>query len=209
MKWFYERFLLEPDRLAGAPYDTVSSYPHVAVCSFVNWPTGLEGKNPAAILPHCYRDSSCGFYAWRDRWQDENDTVITVLTNRTEGYMASKPDRALAINAGGQHLRWGTVPSGPTRFWKMSLRGETSSLTLADGTCFGIDFSGASGAQTMLVTSGAAEGQTVKVGGQALTFSFPGSGSPPQVTARGEVASVGRQRVSMKDGHLEFSVRGK
>lgn len=44
------------------------------------------------MLPLCYRDSSCGFYGWRNRWQDGQDTVISVLQNRTSGYMGAKPD---------------------------------------------------------------------------------------------------------------------
>jgi hypothetical protein len=64
----------------------------VAVCSLVNWPVGVREKNPASVLPLCFLDSSCGFYAWRNRWQDSDDTVITVLSNptrmRRDGNMA-------------------------------------------------------------------------------------------------------------------------
>jgi hypothetical protein len=83
MKWYYNHFLRDADRQNGTPYDTASRYPHLALCSFVNWPLSIDEKNPAHVLPLCYRDSSCGFYAWRNRWQDGNDTVITVLTNFT------------------------------------------------------------------------------------------------------------------------------
>jgi hypothetical protein len=169
----------------------------------------VRERNPADVLSRCYRDSSCGFYVWRNRWQDADDTVITVLTNRTQGYMSAKPDRALAINTAGQRLRWGTVKDGSTTHWAASPRGETSSLTLADGTCFGVDFSGASGADVMLVTTGNAEGQTVKVGGRSLTFYFPTAEKPPKVSAKGDAATVGRQRVTLKDGNLTFAVAGK
>ena len=54
----------------------------------------------------------------------------------------------------------------------MSPRGQTSSLTLEDGTCFGVDFTGASGADVMLVTTGEAEGTKVKVGGKSMTVSY-------------------------------------
>ncbi len=56
----------------------------------VKWPVGLKQKNPADVLPLCYRDSTCGFYVWRNRWQDAGDTVITVLANRTQGYTSSR-----------------------------------------------------------------------------------------------------------------------
>jgi len=209
MKWYYNHFLAEPDARAGTPYDTVSRYPHVAVCALVNWPVDLKGRNPAAVLPLCYRDSSCGFYAWRNRWQDADDTVISVLSNRTQGYMAAKPDSGLCINSRGEHFKWGTVQEGPTRYWWTSPRGQSSSLTLADGTCFAVDFTGASGADVMLVTTGRAEGQTLRLGGKTLTFFFPTAEKAPQVKAAGGTVIIGNQRVSLKDGNLALSVTGK
>jgi hypothetical protein len=208
MKWCYNRFLRDADAKAGGPYDTVSPYPHHAVCAFVNWPVGLAEKRPEDVLPHCYRDSSCGFYCWRDRWQDGDDTVITVLSNRTSGYMGAKPDRTLCLNTRGKHLRWGSVKEGPTEHWWTSPRGDTSSLTLSDGTCFAVDFTGASGADVMLVTTGQAEGPSVKLGGATLTFSFPTADAPPPVKTDGAAAVAGKQRITLEDGHLVLSHQG-
>jgi len=209
MKWYYNRFLADADAKANVPYDTTSRYPHVAVCALVNWPISQAERQPADVLPLCYRDSSCGFYAWRNRWQDGNDTVITVLTNRTQGYMSAKPDRALCLNTMGKHVKWGSVKDGPTKYWRSSPRGQTSSLTLADGTCFAVDFTGSSGAGVMLVTTGKAEGQSVRLGGARLTFHFPTTTEAPKVRVEGAVAVVGKQRVSMTDGHLVFATQGK
>ena len=206
MKSYYNRFLLEADEAAETPLDTPCRYPHLAVCSLVNWPVGLKERNPADVLPLCYRDSTCGFHVWRNRWQDADDTVITVLTNRTRGYMSAKPDRALAINTMGRHVKWGTVKEGPTQYWSMSPRGRTSSLTLSDGTCFAVDFTGASGADVMLVTTGKAEGESVQMAGNTLTFHFPTVGTPPEVTSQENAATVGRQRITLKDGHLVLAV---
>jgi len=209
MKWYYNHFLSQPDAEAGTPYDTVSRYPHVAVCALVSWPVDLKERNPADVLPHCYRDSSCGFYCWRNRWQDADDTVVTVLTSRTEGYMGAKPDRALCLNTVGEHVKWGTVQDGPTEHWSTSPRGQSSSLTLSDGTCFAVDFTGASGADVMLVTTGKADGQRVKLAGKTLTFYFPTAESPPQVKTQGNAAVVGRQRVTLEEGNLVLAVKGK
>jgi hypothetical protein len=121
--------------------------------------------------------------------------------------MGAKPDRTLALNTTGQHLRWGTVKEGPTRYWAPSPHGRTSSLTLSDGTCFAVDFTGAAGADVMLVTTGSAEGQKVKVDGKTLTFYFPTVDTPPKVKAQGSTAVVGRQHISIKEGNLVLSAR--
>jgi len=209
MKWYYNRYLFEADTKREAPYDTVSRYPHLSVCALVNWPLDVKERNPIDVLPHCYRDSKAGFYLWRNRWQDDDDTVITLLTTRTAGYMKSVPDRALKLNSMGKHFSWGNAKEGPTRHWSASPRGQTSSLTLSDGTCFGVDFTKASGADVMLVTTNAAEGQSVKVAGKTLTFAFPTVESAPKVSTGGDAAVVGKQRVTIEDGNLVFGVRGR
>ena len=208
MKWYYDRFLAESDA-AERPCDTASVYPHLAVCAFVNWPTTIEAKNPAEVLPLCYRDSKWGFYVWRNRWKDENDTVISVLLNPTRGfggYLYSNPDRSLHLNTMGRHLRWGRVARGPVKHWWASTKGRSSSLTLSDGTCFAVDFTGASGADVMLVTTGKTAGQTVDAGGRGLSFYFPTTKEPPTVKVEGRAVIVGKQRISIAGGNLVLTV---
>ena len=151
MKWIYNRFFRQTDQEQGGPYDTVSRYPHLAVSAFLNWPVDIPERHPSEVRPHAYRDSQAGFYCRRNRWRDADETVITVLLNPTRGYMESRPDRALRINAGGKHSSWGTVAQGHARFWAASPKGETSSLALADGACIGVDFTDGSGVDTLLV----------------------------------------------------------
>jgi len=208
MKWYYETFLADADRDKGA-CDTVSPYPQVAVTAFVNWPTRLKARNPAEVLPLCYRDSAAHFYLWRNRWKDADDTVITVLLTRTRGYMDSKPDKTLRINAGGKHLSWGTVAHGPPRHWDHSPKGTTSTLTLSDGTAFAVDFSGASGADVMLVTTGKAEGGTVELGGRKITCYFPTVPNAPDVRVGNDAVAVGRQRITLRGGNLVLEKRGE
>ena len=98
---------------------------------------------------------------------------------------------------------------GPTEYWWASPRGQTSALTLANGTCFGVDFTGASGADVMLVTTGKAKGQTVKLSGKTLTFYFPTVDRGPDVRTDGNAAVIGRQRVTIEDGNLLFRMRGE
>ncbi len=208
MKWYYDRFLAAADTEGGHPCDTASWYPHLAVCSFVNWPTEVEAKNPAHVLPHCYRDSKWGYYLWRNRWEDDNDTVISVLLDRTEGfggYLFSEPDKVIHLNSMGQHLQWGRAVTGPPRHWWVSPKSRCSSLTMADGTCLAVDFTGASGSDVMLVTTGPAEGTTINLGGTPLTFYFPTTRSPLLV-AEGQRALVGRQRITLEGGNLVLEV---
>ncbi len=209
LKWCYEKFLAAADDADGIPFDTASVYPQFAVASFINWPVGLAAVQPEEVLPRAYCDSVSGFYCWRNRWQDGDDTVITVLTNETRGYMGAKADTALALNCRGRHFTWGTVTAGPPRHWSMSPRGETSALTLADGTAFGVDFSGASGADVMLVTTGRAEGQAVRVGDATLTFFFPTTVNPPRVDVEAGAAVVGRQRVTLAVDRIVFAIIGR
>ena len=209
MKWIYNRFLAAADARQGTPYDTASLYPQFAAAAFVNWPAELPEREPESVLPHCYRDAARDFYCWRDRWRDADDTVITLLAREARGYMNAAPDAALAINVRGRHLTWGRVASGPVRRWAMSPRGETSSLVLADGVGFGVDFTGASGAGVMLVTTGPAEGQVVRLGANELTFFFPATEAPPTARIEGDAVVVGRQRVRLRDGGLVFSQAGR
>jgi hypothetical protein len=123
--------------------------------------------------------------------------------------MGAKPDRAICLNTMGERLKWGTVQDGPTKYWWTSPRGQSSSLTLSDGTCFAVDFTGASGADVMLVTTGSAEGQSVKLGGKTLTFFFPTVDTAPKVKAEGDTAVVGRQRVTFQDENIILQVKGR
>jgi hypothetical protein len=209
MKWYYNRFLAEAD-LATQPFDTASWYPHLAVSAFVNWPVNLKPVNPAEVLPLCYRDSKWGFYLWRNRWDNDNDTVISLLVNRTEGfggYLYSEPDSKLHINSMGRHLQWGKSVPGPVSHWWTSPEGKLSSMTLSDGTCIAVDFSGTSGVDVLLMTTAQAEGTTVKINNTPVTFFSPTSAEVPEINVAGNKAVIGRQQVSIKNANLVIAPR--
>jgi hypothetical protein len=205
MKGYYDAFLLKTDTAAGCPYDTASRDPNYTVCAFVNWPVGVEGKDPASMLPLGYRDTIHGFYAWRNRWKDENDVVISVLTKSTQGYMGAREDGGLQVAAFGRKFKWGNVV-GDTKFFQASPRWETSVLTTAGGVSTAVDFTGASGADAMLVTTGGGDGQAVKLGATTLTFKFLTTGQEPAIAVEGDKVVVGKQTVGLKDGNLALSV---
>ncbi|MFP4054247.1 MAG: hypothetical protein ACLFV7_10350 [Phycisphaerae bacterium] len=211
LKYCYDRFLLEADRKSGHPFDTASAYPQYTVSAFVNWPIGTEGEDPAKVLPLCFRDSHWGFYAWRNRWKDENDTVITILTKRTSGYMAAKPDPGLKLNSMGKHSTWADLKrGGAVKSWQHSPMGQTSSLRL-EKAVVGVDFTGASGEEVMLVTTAKADGQTVKLDGRKVTIHFPTAGETmPAVEVKDGKIVAGNQTVAFdKEGSIVWGVPGK
>ena len=209
MKWYYNRFLAVPD-FSTQPFDTASWYPHLAVSAFINWPVNLKPVNPSEILPLCYRDSKWGFYLWRNRWDNDNDTVISLLVNRTEGfggYLYSEPDSKLHINSMGRHLQWGKSVPGPVSHWWTSPEGKLTSMTLSDGTCIAVDLSGASGVDVLLLTTAQAEGSTVKINNTPVTFFSPTSMQVPEINVSGNKAIIGRQQVSIKNSNLVITPR--
>ena len=76
---------------------------------------------------------------------------------------------------------------------------------MADGTCLAVDFTGASGSDVMLVTTGPAEGTTVNLGATSLTFYFPTT-NPPVLVVEGKRVLVGKQRIGLEQGNLVLEV---
>jgi hypothetical protein len=202
MKWFYNHFLLEPDNEAGSPYE-VSVYPHLTVCAFVNWPTELSPLHPKKVLPLCYRDSQHGFYAWRNRWKDENDIVITALTQDTKGFMGEKADTTFHIWAYGNKLTWGRIP-GPVEYWESSESGETSMMRFTDGMSLAVDLSGKSGADAMLIATGAFQGRQVQVEDQRVTIKSIPESNAPYVEVIGNRIKIGEREIILEDDKFLF-----
>lgn len=209
MKGYYDLFLANADKTAGCPFDTVSRYPHVAVSSFVNWPIGVQGKNPAEVLPLCYRDSRVNFFAWRNRWQDENDVVMSILAKTTTaGNYHASAESSLKVAAQGKKFDWGVMKSD-TRSFQSTPMGQTSVLNFVDGASLGVDFTLASGADALLVYTGKADGKTVSLGDKTVTLKFLSSGADPEVKVEGDKILVGRQTVILRDGAVVFGTSGK
>jgi len=198
MLWFYNHAgLKDLDQKSGFGLDAPSPYPHHSILSFVNWPLGMQEKNPGDVLPHAYRDSVCKYYAWRNRWQDKDDVIISVLTDATRGNYGCKAENTLTIQTGGRKIRWGRISGGFTGAYAPTRDGSTI-LTTGDGSCLAIDFSKSSGADAMLVMTGpgAPGGTVVEAGGTKFSFLFLG-GAAPQPRDEGNKLVVGAQTVSL------------
>jgi len=194
----YNAFMSAADIAKGAPFDTISVYPQVSVLSFINWPVGMAGASPTGVWPHAVRDGKYGFYAWRNRWLDEDDVVISILTKTAKGLMSANGENTLSIHgAGNKKSTWGRIQNGFAGDFSPDPDGTTVLVT-GDGSSLAIDFSKKSGADAMLVMTGPgapAEGQ-VQAGGRSYSFLFPGKGPAPAPRVEGDKVVVGGQTVS-------------
>ena len=208
MLWIYNNWVRDRDIRSGTPYDTTTPYPHHCILAFVNWPLGLEPRNPAGIIPQAVGDENT-FYMFRNRWKDKNDIALSIQTRPTRGYGRSHTDGQAMIYALGQNMReWGTIKKPVACF--RGAKDGSGVITGVDGTSFGVDFSGASGATAMLVqaSTNALPGKVVSLASIKVSFSFIGGGAaPPQV--KGNKIAVGKQTVSLGEFGIEFGVMAK
>jgi hypothetical protein len=196
--WFYNHSgMKEADARGGFGLDAPGPYPHHSVVSFVNWPVGMPEKEPGQVLPHAYYDNRWNFYAWRNRWQDRDDVIISILTHASKGNYGCKAENTLTVWGAGKRQKWGTVTDGFKGDFAPAADGSTVLVT-GDGSSLAIDFSGSSGADAMLVMTGPgapAQG-AVEAGGTRFSFLFLTKGAPPTPKAQGAQVIVGNQTVS-------------
>jgi hypothetical protein len=198
--WFYNHFIKDLDQKEGTPFNTNSYYPHHSILSFVNWPIGMKEVNPAECIPRASVDRTFSYCMFRNRWQDENDIVITVLGKRPRSHTSAQEIGPIWITALGNELKWGKMEGEIKHFAVM--QDGCAVVATADGTCLAVDFSKASGADGMLVITGpgAPGDNAVTAGGTKFSFKFLSAGSPPTPKAEGDKVAVGGQTVSFKDG---------
>ncbi len=203
--WFYNHHLKAIDDAQGTPFDTPSPYPHHAVLALVNWPFALQERNPAEVTPRAVGDETYGFYMFRNRWQDENDIVVSVQTHNTRGWHKANTDGSVWVWGLGRKEKFGRVKAERITDFQPAADGS-GILCAEDGTCLTVDFSGASGAEAMLVLSGpGAPGEgRADLGGQPVSFLFLTTGQRPVVRVEGNRAVVGQQTVSLESGRLKL-----
>jgi hypothetical protein len=199
--WWYNQHLKAADDQAGTPCDTPSVYPHDAVMAFINWPFGLKPQNPTGVWPHAYRDTKWQFYAWRNRWQDSADTVISILTRGSKGNMSASGETTLTIWSQGQRMKWGGI-RGLTGEYAPKPNGSTV-LRTGDGSCLAIDFSGAAGCDALLAMTGpgAPAADALDVGGTKVALLLLGK-NPPKPQVAGAQVIIGQQTITVEAGQL-------
>jgi hypothetical protein len=200
--WFYNHHLKARDEKAGTPFDTPSIYPHNAVMAFINWPIAMKEVNPAQVIPRAVRDEKCGFAMFRNRWQDENDIVVSVQTRNTRGWHKANTRGDVMVWGLGKKQKWGRLRED-IALWQPAADGSAI-VGGSKGTCLAVDFSGASGADGMLVMTGpgAPGDNVVKAGDAEFSFLFLTQDPPPAPRVAGDTVVVGKQKVSLQSGRI-------
>ncbi len=205
--WATEKGFL---RKGEKSFDAVAS-PWKAVVAFLNWPIGVEAKNPAGVLPRAIEDRVHGYYCFRNRWKDGDDVVVTALLGYgpKDGY---KPKFGPVVVWGlGTRVEFGSFTSAKPAAFTPGKDG--SGVVAADGKHLAVDFSGASGAPLLLVGVGIGEGKSggtarftkASVGGQTFTVMTLSKDEHPEVKADGDKLTVGGQTVTFDGKRIAFA----
>ncbi len=219
--WTYNSYVKEHD---PSRYDC-KTYPHLSVLSFVNWPIGIEMQNPEGIVPKARRDTTLGYFGFRNRWQTTNQEVLVTVcvgTGWSKPYAEWGSEAIMVWGHGeklwmGRHTREkqtlvvladdGSGIVSSTQYpenWITSYdfdRGIIVSKPRSDGDRSGVavDFSKASGADALIVTVGpCAEsgGTQVDVNGTAMRYlTLSESTVQPDVRVGGDTLYIGDQSV--------------
>jgi hypothetical protein len=147
-------------------------------------------------------DRKYGFCMFRNRWQDEKDVVVSIQTKNTRGWHKANTDGAVVVWALGKKMKWGKLRTDVVGF--QAAADGSGVVTGKDGTCLAVDFSGASGAEAMLMMTGpGAPGENaVNIGSATCSFLILTDGKPPKPQVDGDRIVIGGQTVSIKDGRI-------
>jgi hypothetical protein len=158
--YFYNHSIREEDEKAGAPFDTVSVYPHRSIQALVNWPFDMQEKDPAEILGRISGLGS-GYIFCRNQWKDETDLSVSLCAG---------PQYQITVYGHGMTLSFGKFPGATFTYQKDFPDGSLSVSNPKGGAYVAVDFTKKSGADLVLICVGKAagggkdiEGKTAKV----------------------------------------------
>jgi hypothetical protein len=198
-------------------FDTIGSYPHRAMLALVNWPTFTGGKeaNPATVMPLATRDTMYEFFAFRNRFQDNDDVVTSLLINAPDG---TKP-REVLVWGMGLRLGYGEPQRGAKVTHYVTAPDGSGSLT-AGNFALAVDHSRAAGVDVLVVTAGSkvpaadtfkgkARSTTVTLGAESLNvLTLSSTGEHPEPKVVGDKIVVGGQTLTYNSGKLVLGVFG-
>lgn len=208
--WTYNH-MVEPDREKD-DFDTPSLYPHRPMMALINWPTfsGITEKNPAEVMPRVTRDRLYEYFVFRNRWQDTNDILTTFIINYPKG---TRP-RDVMVWGLGLRLTLGEPRPGAkvTHFQPGS---DGSGTVTAGEFAIAIDYSGASGADALIITTAAAGKQPPQSpkarlltlqGTPSLTvLTLSSTGQHPEIKRDGNTITAGGQTITFADGKFTLA----
>lgn len=205
--WTYNHVAAAAD--GDAVCDTVGVYPHRALLALVNWPIGLQERNPADTLPRVLRDGTHDYVVFRNRWQDGDDVVVTAMVNQPEG---TDPSGAVVVGLGTHVADIAGPDAGPVTGFAATPDG--SGWIAAKGRALVVDFGRGAGCDAVIVgirpkgtsavrplmPKGERDGARARLTSldvgrlvcQVLTLSA--DGRHPEPRADGDVLVVGGQR---------------
>ena len=249
LKWVYDH-QVEPGK--DKTFDIID-YPHQAIYALANWPLDVTDKNPEETLPRVLHDTAAGYLIFRNGWSETpgKDICVSALlgthpTHQNGRGMASGG----SIYVYGKGLGWGE-PFARYRFpgmfyssYPIYTKFEKDGSGVISALCYGeklnkfslnveeaskdptslaVDFSGASGAELLVVMVGPMVGNQVeywmdiksakladvkgqdgygtktteaKLGGKKAYLMTLQKGEPPAVKQDGDTIVVGGQVVS-------------
>jgi hypothetical protein len=191
--WTYNHFVAEADQHRC----NAVIYPHHSLLSFINWPIGMKEKDPAEVLPKAVADKIHGYYLFRNRWQDKDDIVVTVLlTSGPQGYIKIGPDDVMVWGL-GRREKLGHFGFGVQTTYYRAAKDGSGVVAGSCGNCLAVDFSRASGADALVVMTGpgAKEGQAVQAGKTTFHVLTLQQGQAPKIEVAGDALRIGRQTV--------------
>jgi hypothetical protein len=216
--WTYRSFF-EPSEAKEYPerlpkgeksYDALV-YPHRAVLAFINFPLGLEPKNPVEVLGHAYCDTLHGYLAFRNQWKDSDDIIVTAyLKAGPRGYIRNND---VAVKVWGLGLR-GSLPSVTGKLAAYEVKPDGSgTFAVEGGVSAAVDFSGASGAPCLVAMTGSdlksvngeskakdgiasSKTTTVTAGTRTVIVMTLQKGPAPEAKPVGDKVTVGGQTIS-------------
>jgi hypothetical protein len=208
--WVYNHCVVSDP--ADHDFDTPSLYAFRPMLALVNWPTfaGVQERNPAEAMPRVTRDQRYDYFVFRNRWQDADDIVATVLIRQPDG---TRPRNVMVWG-----LRTRNELPEPQRNVPVThfQAGKDGSGTLSTAEwAMAVDYSGASGADALVVTVGTSKGGkpgkedakarqiTLESDGKTFTvLTLSRDGRHPEARLQGNRLTVGKQTIDYADGKL-------
>lgn len=215
--WVYRKFVEPGEDKAYArllkpgekSYDGLL-YPQRAMLALVNWPIGVEPVNPEKLIPKVLVDDLNQHYVFRNRWQDADDTLVSVTLNSRKNGATSKRCLVWGLR---QRCELGSLDKCKAKLFDPRADGS-GVLATEGGSSIGVDFSKASGAEALVVIAGPAAngGQasgkgkiaTVTAGGTPFSILTLTQDAHPEPTVEGDTVKVGGQTIKFDNTRIVF-----